>query len=277
MPYTKSKRASTASVSSFTAPQTPPPASSSNARPLGLVRPTSSPSTPTASTSAAGNDSPIRQPLPYRPASSAGAAWSHSGVGSSSSSPPPTSSGRPTPTQLASSALPFQSVSPGNSPFPPSTPNRTQSPAASATQHGPSSAGAARAVNGRASERVRAPYHSSFQPQGVRRDRTEDFMHKRKSRGEGKKLEEGRLGRRLEKVCMTQSSPRVIAESSLLDSSSLCIFRCPSSRRRRRLLRGSQPLHLFRPSESHCEARVPKRFGPALQEARASLSKVSFG
>jgi rabenosyn-5 len=56
-------------------------------------------------------------------------------------------------------------------------------------------------VNGRATgERVRVPYHSSFQPQGVRRDRTEEFMLKRKSRGEGKKLEEGRLGRRLEKV-----------------------------------------------------------------------------
>ncbi|ORY58668.1 FYVE zinc finger-domain-containing protein [Leucosporidium creatinivorum] len=203
VPYTKSKRASTASVSSFTTPhpQTPPPSSSSNsARPLGLVRPASSPSAPTASTSAAGNDSPIRQPQPYRPASSAAAAWSHSGVGSSSSTPPPSSSGRPTPTQSASSALPFHSVSPGNSPFPPSTPTRNQSPAVSATQHGPQAGAGPRAVNGRSGERVRAPYHSSFQPQGVRRDRTEEFMHKRKSRGEGKKLDEGRLGRRLEKL-----------------------------------------------------------------------------
>lgn len=47
---------------------------------------------------------------------------------------------------------------------------------------------------------VRAPYLSSFQPQGVRRDRSDELMSKRRARGEGKKLDEGRLGRRLEKV-----------------------------------------------------------------------------
>lgn len=47
---------------------------------------------------------------------------------------------------------------------------------------------------------LRAPYLSCFQPQGVRRDRSEEFMSKRRARGEGKKLDEGRLGRRLEKV-----------------------------------------------------------------------------
>lgn len=44
------------------------------------------------------------------------------------------------------------------------------------------------------------PYLPTFQPQGVRRDRTEEFVANRRKRSEGKKLEEGRLCRRMEKV-----------------------------------------------------------------------------
>ncbi|SCV66929.1 BQ2448_5575 [Microbotryum intermedium] len=43
-------------------------------------------------------------------------------------------------------------------------------------------------------------YHPKFQPQGVRRDRTEEFMNSRNKRGERTKLDEGRLARRLEKL-----------------------------------------------------------------------------
>lgn len=43
-------------------------------------------------------------------------------------------------------------------------------------------------------------YRSGFQPKGVWRDRSEEFEVARMKREEGKRLEERRLGRRLEKV-----------------------------------------------------------------------------
>ena len=227
VPYNKSKRLSTASVNSFTAPQSPP-SSSANSRPQVLVRPASSPASATASSSKIAQDSPLRHPQPFRPAAST--SFSHNGPNS------PSSSGRPSPAPHTSAALPFQSVSPGTSPFPPATPNRTQSPAAGAAstqqQHHGSQGAAVRAVNGRAGEKTRAPYHSSFQPQGVRRDRTEEFMMRRKTRGESKKLEEGRLGRRLEKVHQAPLFFSTRADSRP-SSWSLCISRRPWERARR--------------------------------------------
>lgn len=44
------------------------------------------------------------------------------------------------------------------------------------------------------------PYQAGFQPQGVRRDRSDDFFEQRKRCSEARKLDEGRLERRLEKV-----------------------------------------------------------------------------
>lgn len=113
----------------------------------------------------------------------------------------------------AAAVSPFASIPSHSSPFPPSSPRRINSPAnppASPRRTDsptPSSNGAQSnkpvGANPNANtnrERVRMPYHSAFQPQGVRKDRTEEFMNRRQTKGEGKKLEEGRLGRRLEKV-----------------------------------------------------------------------------
>lgn len=110
----------------------------------------------------------------------------------------------------AVAAFPFQAVPSGSSPFPPSTPSGSTTPIRNGTPvaGGSSNGFLVRAqspslANGGQSagkEAERTPYRSGFQPQGVRRDRTEEFAGKRKSRSDGKKLEEGRLGRRMEKV-----------------------------------------------------------------------------
>lgn len=44
------------------------------------------------------------------------------------------------------------------------------------------------------------PYQAGFQPHGVRRDRSDEFFQQRKRCSEARKLDEGRLERRLEKV-----------------------------------------------------------------------------
>jgi hypothetical protein len=51
------------------------------------------------------------------------------------------------------------------------------------------------------------PYQAGFQPQGVRRDRSDEFMEQRRKCGEARKLDEGRLARRLEKVRLPFLSP----------------------------------------------------------------------
>lgn len=169
--YSKGKRSSTASISSF-------------------VRPHDSPG---------GSSSAIRAPQPSRPALPA--QWASPASPSSTPSTPPSSSavpfpspphsaGRPTPPPAA---FPFQSVTPGNSPFPPSTPNRVGSPATTRVVTSPPPLQ-------QHQQRARMPYHPTFQPQGVRRDRTEEFVAARRKRSEGKKLEEGRLCRRMDKV-----------------------------------------------------------------------------
>jgi hypothetical protein len=66
-------------------------------------------------------------------------------------------------------------------------------------------------------------YRSGFQPMGVRRDRTEEFMGRRKVGGEGKKLEEGRLGRRLDKVRCIIRATWGEADGRLGGSSFRCI------------------------------------------------------
>ncbi|GAA6051153.1 hypothetical protein JCM3770_002565 [Rhodotorula araucariae] len=94
--------------------------------------------------------------------------------GSSTRSPPPPPgpSARPTPPP---STFPFAAVPPGQSPFPPASPTFNPTPG-------------------------RMPYQAGFQPQGVRRDRSDAFLQQRKRCSEARKLDEGRLARRLEKL-----------------------------------------------------------------------------
>jgi hypothetical protein len=47
------------------------------------------------------------------------------------------------------------------------------------------------------------PYKIGFQPAGVKHDRTEEFQDERSRRGEERDKEEGRLGRRWAKVCIS--------------------------------------------------------------------------
>ncbi|WWC68141.1 uncharacterized protein I206_102064 [Kwoniella pini CBS 10737] len=53
------------------------------------------------------------------------------------------------------------------------------------------------------------PYKVGFQPQGVRHDRTEEFMQARKATGEDREREEGRLGRRWAKLVDLHFNPTV--------------------------------------------------------------------
>jgi rabenosyn-5 len=120
---------------------------------------------------------------------------------SSSRSPPPPSSSRATPP--LSSALPFASVPPGQSPFPANSPApylRARSP-----EKGPVAQVLQQA--GAHPRRGKMPYQAGFQPQGVRRDRSDEFMEQRRKCGEARKLDEGRLARRLEKVRLPFLSP----------------------------------------------------------------------
>ncbi|GEM11569.1 rabenosyn-5 [Rhodotorula toruloides] len=61
------------------------------------------------------------------------------------------------------------------------------------------------------------PYQAGFQPQGVRRDRSDDFFAQRKRCSEARKLDEGRLERRLEKlVALHFPSPDTEVKDSTL-------------------------------------------------------------
>ncbi|GAA5965321.1 hypothetical protein JCM8115_002254 [Rhodotorula mucilaginosa] len=120
---------------------------------------------------------------------------------SSSRSPPPPSSSRATPP--LSSALPFASVPPGQSPFPANSPApylRARSP-----EKGPVAQVLQQA--GAHPRRGKMPYQAGFQPQGVRRDRSDEFMEQRRKCGEARKLDEGRLARRLEKLVALHFPP----------------------------------------------------------------------
>ncbi|KAK4053018.1 carboxypeptidase Y-deficient [Microbotryomycetes sp. JL201] len=202
VPYNKAKRASTASMpgagraspvtqpGGLSAPRSPSPTKGA-AQPVTIQSPkpqrsvaslngqsVSAVASSSPSSSVAARSPTIHTPLP---------AWHTEHFKSASGSQTP---------------LPFQNVSPGSSPF--VTPRRGQSPVKQADEAhrlGQYETGSPRTRN------VKAPYHSSFQPQGVRRDRTDDFMDRRKNKAEGKKLEEGRLGRRLEKLVALHFPP----------------------------------------------------------------------
>ncbi|BGP30149.1 carboxypeptidase Y-deficient [Rhodotorula toruloides] len=107
-------------------------------------------------------------------------------------SPPPAPSNRPTPPP---STFPFASVPPGQSPFPPGTPDRSRSPERPFGSPAPYANGTTRQP-----QRGKMPYQAGFQPQGVRRDRSDEFFQQRKRCSEARKLDEGRLERRLEKL-----------------------------------------------------------------------------
>lgn len=191
----------------------------SNNRSLGLIRPTT--------TDHSTNSIVIKAPTANRPDLPSN--WSNSTSNSNNNSSSSFnnnnsnfSPSRSTPPNSTNS-FPYSSVSPGQSPFPPSSPKRIASPAqnqqqqqqpqqkqkqqsTSSTSSLPSSRSNTPKQNGIPNDvggsgnRTRANYHPSFQPQGVKRDRTDEFLAKRRAKGEGKKLEEGRLGRRMEKV-----------------------------------------------------------------------------
>lgn len=193
-PY-KAKRLSTQSVQSVNAPVPASPPVVHGARPAGLMRPSSTSAiVPTL------NNSPIKSPQPYRPTAST--SWSHTGLvsGSSSSTPPPPGSGgRSTPAQ-STSTPPYSNVHYEDPSINLPHHRRSQSPVVGTSAGGSQRPDRGRLHGNHQSDRLSFHLNSAFQPQGVRRDRTEEFMSKRKTRGEGKKLEEGRLNRRLEKV-----------------------------------------------------------------------------
>lgn len=164
----RGKRLSTSSL-----PGSPPSLKTTNSSP-GLVRPAPA----------------LAAPQPFRPMLRSELA------GSTQSLPPFERENRPNSTSnlipsRTTPTLPFPAVPPGISPSLPASPRRIASPVA------PQSAERGNQAKGR---RTAQPYRSKFQPPGQMRDRTNDFITRRKALGEGKKLEEGRLGRRLEKV-----------------------------------------------------------------------------
>ncbi|KAM0792406.1 hypothetical protein ACM66B_005085 [Microbotryomycetes sp. NB124-2] len=212
VPYNKAKRASTASITGVgrASPATQQGGSSAPA-----------PRSPSP-TKLASQPVVIHSPAPQRPSTSSSSQYAPVGAVS-----PPSSSRSPlvhTPQQQAwhaghyksasgsATPLPFQNVSPGSSPF--VTPRRGQSPVKQAisTNHNPRQADSSHKhrqhdLTQSETRHGKVPYHSSFQPQGVRRDRTDEFMLNRKTKAEGKKLEEGRLGRRLEKLVALHFPP----------------------------------------------------------------------
>ena len=115
-------------------------------------------------------------------------------VGGATSPPPPGPS--------ASSSYSSEAQGPSPRTSRPSTPvSYAQTGPAPATPPKPYQQGQSRGESPSASAAPsRTPYHARFQPPGVRRDRTDEFLTLRKAKGESKKLEDGRLARRLEKV-----------------------------------------------------------------------------
>ncbi|KAK4058755.1 carboxypeptidase Y-deficient [Microbotryomycetes sp. JL221] len=221
VPYTKSKRASTASMSGKVV--IPASSSSSSLNAHGAAAAHAAPQSPTQRMQRTTN-SQIHSPRPEKPqlnptpnhfANQSVLNSSPSSSPNLARSPPPASTSStswqshhqtPGSSSGAGTPLPFQNVSPGTSPF--TIARRGPSPVkqVNPAQRGFSDLGTTEArtrndQNGRSPEkRGKAPYHPSFQAQGVKRDRTDEFMARRKSKGESKKLEEGRLGRRLEKA-----------------------------------------------------------------------------
>lgn len=63
------------------------------------------------------------------------------------------------------------------------------------------------------SQPVRAPYLAGFQPAGVWRSRTDELVSERSKRGEGRRLEDVRIGRRLDKVRERTSAGGLIVTS----------------------------------------------------------------
>ncbi|GAA5989402.1 hypothetical protein JCM10908_001297 [Rhodotorula pacifica] len=114
-----------------------------------------------------------------------------------SRSPPPS---RATPPP---SAFPFASVPPGQSPFP------ANSPAPYFRARSPEKGPVAQVLqqSGAQPRRGKLPYQAGFQPQGVKRDRSDDFFEQRRKCGEARKLDEGRLARRLEKLVALHFPP----------------------------------------------------------------------
>ncbi|GAA5938346.1 hypothetical protein JCM3775_000869 [Rhodotorula graminis] len=122
----------------------------------------------------------------------------------------PARTGGPTPPP---SAFPFASVPPGHSPFPSASPrpDRVRSPDKvpapyHAQQHGAAAGGGGPGGSGAAAAR-RMPYQAGFQPQGVRRDRSDVFLEQRQKCSEARKLDEGRLARRLDKLVALHFPP----------------------------------------------------------------------
>ncbi|CEQ39923.1 SPOSA6832_01500 [Sporobolomyces salmonicolor] len=219
--------ASSSSSSSTARPASPTPqqralsplalgAPGSRSSSAALVRPGTGAGGSNGNMSSSSSSAPnafLRQPQPSRPAfpqpwtgsSSASTATHSSAVAagtapsSSSTSPPPGSLPRPTPPPPPS-LFPFASVPAGSSPFPPCSPVPPSS--SSSTRRAPSP------------EKARMPYQAGFQPQGVRRDRSASFFEARESAAEGKRLEKGRLARRLDKLVALHFPPPGDKEAS---------------------------------------------------------------
>ncbi|GAA5835296.1 hypothetical protein JCM9279_004500 [Rhodotorula babjevae] len=118
----------------------------------------------------------------------------------------PARAGGPTPPP---SAFPFASVPPGHSPFPSASPrpDRVRSPEKVPAPYHTQQHGAAPGGGGPGGAARRMPYQAGFQPQGVRRDRSDVFLAQRHKCSEARKLDEGRLARRLEKLVALHFPP----------------------------------------------------------------------
>ena len=95
---------------------------------------------------------------------------------------------------------------PSAMPRPMSPPSRS-----STSSPGPSASASTQPVAGpshapAAAQPTRAPYLAGFQPAGVWRSRTDELVSERSKRGEGRRLEDVRIGRRLDKVGDTLQS-----------------------------------------------------------------------
>lgn len=111
------------------------------------------------------------------------------------------------PARTGSPSGPYRGAGSTGTATPPPPPSSGAGPRPHSTSGGsrpvsPTKQNGAHAGQGGALGRVRGqmPYRADFQPQGVRRDRTEQFEQRRRAREDRNKLEIGRLGRRLEKV-----------------------------------------------------------------------------
>ncbi|GAA5841534.1 hypothetical protein JCM11251_001254 [Rhodosporidiobolus azoricus] len=137
---------------------------------------------------------PHRPPIPTAWSASSGTSVLSS-MGSGPSSPPPPNSRPP----ASPAAFPFASVPPGQSPF--DSPARGLSPEKRPVNGVmQQDAGGAFRAGSPGQTRGKMPYRPGFQPQGVKIDRSVEFFEKRREKSEARKLDEGRLARRLEKL-----------------------------------------------------------------------------